>query len=316
MIATQYKLSDLVLSSAINLPELTPVLAEWDWTFTLSAARLSTRAPEWFQRWRLPAGRRTLSIARQSGGYLLRFHGFADFALDITRRSIVCWRRNNAPMTTVRHLLLDQVMPLVLSREDRLVLHAAGVATPRGAVALLGQAGAGKSTLAAALAASGFPLLTDDCLSLEPSRRGFLARPFYPGARLWPDSAHAVGAKAARSSRVAHYTRKRRVAETGLPFLDESVPLASVLVLDRRRGRPAPDAVTLTRLRGREAWLAVLGCTFQLDTGDPAAIGRGFDLQSRLVTTTPIYRVSYPWRLARLAETRDALRRELEADRL
>ena len=93
----------------------------------------------------------------------------------------------------MRHLLLDQVMPLVLSR-DRLVLHASAVATPAGAAAFIGFTGAGKSTLAASLSAAGFPILSDDCLVIERDGRGFLARPFYPGARLWPDSVHAVGA--------------------------------------------------------------------------------------------------------------------------
>lgn len=309
-----YSISDVVLRSAIALPELTPVAGEPDWSFALVDGSLARHRPHWFQRWRTPSGRESVSFARRPDGYLLRFHRFGDFAIDLFRRSIVCAPRKTTPRATVRHLLLDQVIPLVMSRDARLVLHASAVATPGGAIAFVGRAGSGKSTLAAALAATGFPLLADDCLVVEPSSRGFVARPFYPGARLWPDSARAVGTSAAGWRSVAHYSRKRRIAPPLLGYREQSAGLIRVFVLDgppRRRDRR--DHVTVTRLRQREALLAVLECSFHLDSADPDTIRRRFELQGNLVHATPVYRLSYPWRLADLGETRDALVRRLEA---
>ena len=202
-----------------------------------------TARPTWFHRWRNPGEGPTLSFGRLPNGYLLRFHGRADFTVDFAARAIVGWRRGSATVTTVRHLLIDQVVPLVLSR-DRLVLHASAVATPCGAVAFVGSTGSGKSTLAAALALAGFPLLCDDCLVVEPARCGFLVRPFYPGVRLWADSVRAVGMSRRSSAPVAHFTRKRRIDARHLSYQVDGVrsPASSCSIARRRGGSPAADA--------------------------------------------------------------------------
>jgi len=203
-------------------------------------------------------------------------------------------------------------MPLVLSR-DRLVLHASAVATPRGAAAFVGFTGSGKSTLAASLSACGFPLLTDDCLVVEPSRRGLLARPFYPGARLWPDAVRAVGASLTSSLPVAHYTRKRRLDATHLSCQATALPLSQLFILDRPAAHDRCRPVTVTRLRGAEALVSLLECTFQLDIRDPDAVRCTFERQSGLVRAVPVHRLSYPWHLGGLSTTRDAVARRLRA---
>jgi hypothetical protein len=309
-----YRISDIALSSDIAMPELPAVAADPDWTFTVATRRPPAVAPRWFHRWRNPGQTPTLSFGRSEHGYLLRFHGRADFAIDLGRRSIVGVRRGRATQTTLRHLLIDQVMPLVLSR-DRLVLHASAVATPSGAAAFVGFTGSGKSTLAAALSACGFPLLTDDCLVVDTSRTRILARPFYPGARLLPDSVRAVGASLRSSLPVAHYTRKRRLDERHLACQAEAVPLSQVFVLDRPGTRDAQASVVLARLRGAEALVALLECTFQLDIHDAESVRCTFERQSRLVRALPVHRLSYPWQLKKLAETRNVIARQLRARR-
>ena len=305
-----YRISNVVLSSDIAMPELPAVAVPPEWTFTVARHRLATAPPAWFHRWRNPGESPTLSFSRCANGYLLRFHGRADFAIDFARRSIAGWRRRPATLTTLRHLLIDQIMPLVLSR-DRLVLHASAVATPSGAAAFVGFTGSGKSTLAAALAAVGFPILADDCLVIERSHRGFLARPFYPGARLWPDSACAVGASLRSSLPVAHDTRKRRLDASHVSCQSEALPLSCVFVLDRPAKHHAHQPLAFTLLRGADALISILECTFQLDIGDASAVRRTFELQSRLVRALPVHRLTYPWHLTRLAETRDAIARRI-----
>ena len=313
MSARTYEISGVTLASEIAMPELAPSgSAAPGWTFTIAASRVAPQAAPWFHVWRAAGGRPVVSFGRHASGYLLRFHGKADFVVDLDTASIVCWRRTRANLATVRHLLLDQVMPLVLSRDSRLVLHAAAVSTPRGAVAFVGPTGSGKSTLATAVAALGFPLLCDDCLVVEPSVRGFLAGSFYPGARLYPDSVRAVGMTDVPSLRVAEFSTKRRIVSTRLPYLGDSAPLARVFMLDGRPQRQAREALHVTRLSSRDALVALVACTFHLDVGDSAAVRRGFEMQDHLVRQTPVSRLSYPWRLNRLEETRDAIVRRLQ----
>ncbi len=301
-----YRISDIVLSSDIRMPELDPVDDAAEWRFTLSSRRPVRARPTWFHRWRNRGEPPMLSFGRVPDGYLMRFHGRADFTVNFVSRSIVGWRGPASTLTTLRHLLIDQVVPLVLSR-DRLVLHASAVATPSGAVAFVGYTGAGKSTLAAALAVAGLPMLADDCLVIEPSPRGFVARPFYPGVRLWADSVRAVGASRRPSAPVAHYTRKRRLDGRHLSYQLEGLPLRRVFVLDRPVRRAAKQPLTVTALRGPAALVSILECTFQIDIGDAAAVRRTFEMQSRLVRATPVHRLTYPWQLSRLSETRDAI---------
>ena len=310
MSGATYRIADLALASGIPMPELAATDGPADWTFTVAPRRPSLPAPIWFHRWRNPGEPPGLSFGRRGGGYLLRFHGRADYAIDFAARSIVGWRRRPATLTTLRHLLIDQVMPLVLSR-DRLVVHASAVATPSGAVAFVGFTGSGKSTLAAVLAAGGFPLLTDDCLVIERARRGFLARPFYPGARLWPDSVRAVGASLRASLPVAHYTRKRRLDASHLACQADAVPLSRIFVLDRPAAHDARRPLGFTRLRGADALLSLMECTFQLDIHDAAAIRRTFELHSQLVGALPVHRLAFPWHLRQLDDTRQAIVREL-----
>ena len=45
------------------------------------------------------------------------------------------------PEVTVRHLFLDQVIPLVLSRREPIVLHASAVQTAHSVIAFAGKSG-------------------------------------------------------------------------------------------------------------------------------------------------------------------------------
>ena len=112
----------------------------------------------------------------------------------------------------------------LVRRAGAVPLHAAGARLPRGAVALVGAGGVGKSTLAAALARQGRPLYGDDVLLLvgatarvrafrrllkllppAPALLG-LERPRGPVAELWGDSAlyhpRALGSSWAEPARL------------------------------------------------------------------------------------------------------------------
>src|SRR4030095_9116966 len=100
--------------------------------------------------------------------------GRADFLLQPDGRSIVGYRRARVAIGTFRHLFLDQVLPLVLSHRGVTVLHASAFAGSRGAVALIGATGVGKSTLAASFGTNGWPVIADDALVLR-ARGGTIA---------------------------------------------------------------------------------------------------------------------------------------------
>ncbi len=166
-----YNICGFTLESNTPLPELLPAYRnKTEYTFRLLPAQTVDTAYR-LRHSRLNGGQSWPSLGKLGKGYLLRYPDLADFHLLPKAKEIRCYPNPNTPLETIRHLLLDQVMPLTLSERGKLVLHASAVVTPEGAIAFLGETGRGKSTLTASFAQRGFSVLTDDCLLLE-ERKG------------------------------------------------------------------------------------------------------------------------------------------------
>src|SRR5205085_11291512 len=78
-------------------------------------------------------------------------------------------------------------------------LHATVVTKDGNGLALVGDSGYGKSTLAAAFLRAGYRLLTDDLLVLHGTATGFEAQPALPRLKLFPRPARALLPLRARS---------------------------------------------------------------------------------------------------------------------
>ena len=168
-----YKLHGVTVASELALAGVRRSAARGRAAIHISVVRSAVPVDEdieFFHSWRIKGtrGRPWLSIGRRAGGYLLRFPDLADFDVSAAGDRIACRPSARLAGSTLQHLLLDQVLPLALSRSGRLVLHASAVHVPRlGCVAIVGPTGSGKSTLAAALGLRGCSVVTDDCLVVE-----------------------------------------------------------------------------------------------------------------------------------------------------
>jgi len=283
-----YQFSDLVLSSAEPLPELreaAAVVAEVvvDWT----EARRPDAHPT-FASWLTQSGDAWLTFAEVPEGYLLTFAGYAQFVVSLDAGRIEARPMPGRSLATTRHLLLNQVLPLVLSRRGRLVLHSSAVSWQGQVIAFLGSSGAGKSTMAAACAAAGAAVVTDDCLVVRraepanPSR--WMAVPCDAGVRLWPRTLQLLGWPAESGSRT-YFTDKRRVGASQSPFAFEptTLPLARAFQLSR-----PGDHVTPGPVRGRAAVMALATGLFRLDVRDASESRQQFDAISDLAAHLPI----------------------------
>ncbi len=74
------------------------------------------------------------------------------------------------PAQLTYHLLGHISVMSATAAEHDVLLHAAAIGTPAGAVLMPATSGAGKSTLVAALAAAGSDYLTDELVALDPAR--------------------------------------------------------------------------------------------------------------------------------------------------
>ncbi len=95
-----------------------------------------------------PDGTVWTQFYRTAVGYLLRFPNLADFTISTDGREVVAYQAEGVSDQTIDHLRLNQVQPLALSRQFKLVLHAAAIEIENFAVVFLGKSGQGKSTLA------------------------------------------------------------------------------------------------------------------------------------------------------------------------
>jgi ABC-type multidrug transport system fused ATPase/permease subunit len=99
-----------------------------------------------FHHWLLPDGTLWLQFYRTPAGYLLRFTDLAEFEISADGQTIACWPSAEISDGTIQHLYLNQVLPLALSQQGKLVFHASAVQIGAGAVAFMGPSGRGKST--------------------------------------------------------------------------------------------------------------------------------------------------------------------------
>jgi hypothetical protein len=125
-------------------------------------------------------------------------------------------------------VVLDSVLFTVALIRGREALHAGAVVTQAGAIAITAPTGGGKSTLLAELVCRGHPLLADDVVVLEP-RVGLapLAHPAPPLMTIPASRANGSGRI------VAQIEDEQWIA---VPAYRDPVPLAALIVLDRRVG--------------------------------------------------------------------------------
>jgi hypothetical protein len=303
-----YTFCGVTIASELALPPLgRGALA--DAVCSIAAAALDVAEPpvEWFKTWRPPGGRVWFAVGRRRGGYLLRFTDMADFAISSDGRRVVVDPADGLPAETLRHLLIDMVLPLALSRRGRFSLHASAVHLPGiGAVGFVGQTGRGKSTLAAALAAGGARLLTDDCLAIDFVHGEPVAQPGYPGLRLWPSRAAKSLLTTSSSTRVAHYSGKRRLHRRAVPYHGRPSPLRALFVLAPPGS--AGDALRIRRCRPAASLMALLRFAHMLDPANRKDMAHIFANLAALATAVPVMRLRVRHGHRRLPQAADLIR--------
>jgi len=269
---------------------------------------------DWFMQWHLSRGQPWLSFAKINNGYLLRFHQLSDFFINSEGDQIAYTPEHGVPEETTRHLLLDQVIPLVINLKGGQALHVSAVLIPQGVVGFAGPTGSGKSTLSGGLFNLGYPLVCDDCLAILTKNNKIFAMPAYPGLRLWEDALVSLFGDNGAYSSVAHYTDKRRVEIEKIPkaYCTEPKPLKRIYTIaDLSEGKDETD-ILIEKLSARESFMALVRCAFRLDITDQRMLERQFHFLQRMVSTVPIKRLLFPRNFKFLPAVREAILNDLK----
>jgi hypothetical protein len=257
-----------------------------------------------FHEWSFPDGTLGTQFFRTDAGYLLRFPDLADFQVSPDGLSVTCSPTPGVTDATLHHLYLNQVLPLMLSKQGKLVFHASAVEIADGAVAFVAESGRGKSTLAASFAIGGFRFLTDDSLVAEVSGHGYRVLPSHPSIRLWEDSGEALirpGAQAAPALEVS--SKSRFLAGEDMVFCDQPRPLRLVYFLGDGRA----SEITFQHMSAAEALVEWVKYSFLLDVEERPLLAFHFDEVAKLANQLICCRLDYPRRFEELVGVRLAI---------
>jgi hypothetical protein len=178
-------------------------------------------------------------------GVVFQYADGTEFCVSADGREIwSCWP-DRATLADTETYLLGPVIGFALRSRGVLCLHASAVVIDGHAVALAGGSHAGKSTTAAAFAAAGYPVLTDDLVAVRPDGERWSVAPAYPYLKVWEDSAgHLFGSKI-ELPRLTPTWSKRSVelAAHGYAFADAPLPLDAIVTLEPRAGDPSRPLV-------------------------------------------------------------------------
>jgi hypothetical protein len=243
------------------------------------------------------SGKPAFVFSKLHGGNFYRF-SYADnteFVVDNRGREI--WTTWQEPLTLedTATYLLGPVMGFVLLLRGLVCLHASAIVVDNAAIALVGPAGAGKSTTAAALSARGFSVLAEDVVTLDDrdDRDGrFFVRPAYPCIRLWPASAASLyGSRSALPPLTPNWDKcyLDLTRESG-QFETTPRPLAAIYLLAERSDDPkAPFVQTLDQAAGL---IELIANTYGTKLLDKHMRARQFELLSRVLKKVPLRRVT------------------------
>ncbi len=233
----------------------------------------------------------TVSLLASGAYFRLAYADGTQFTLD--RGATLLWASWPGSLTLedITVYLLGPVMGFVLRLRGITCLHASAVAIGEKAIALVGPPGAGKSTTAAAFAESGYAVLSDDVVPIEPRGEEFLVRPGYPRVCLWPASVQVLRGSADALPRLTPNWEKCYLAlhEVGR-FQSEPMPLGAIYLLgERSRNNHSPQFAALP---AGEAVIALVANTYMNYLLDKERRASEFDLLGRLLMRVPARQVT------------------------
>ena len=272
----RYRLYGLKVSSEFALPELRPDDEGGHADVVVRAGEVTALEEE--------------GLSFGPDGAILRIQDVATYLIR-DGLEVVVDAALGASARNVRLYLLGSAMGVLLHQKALLPLHANAVEIDGSAVAFMGRAGVGKSTLASFFHDRGNRVIADDVCVLEFDERGGRPRvhPGLPRIRLWKDALERSGRDPADYE--LSFSGDESYQKFDVPISLErssadALDLAGVYLLSDG------DSLKITRLTGVDAVEAVFSNTYRGFA--VSELGRSklhFESALKLVRSTPIFRL-------------------------
>ncbi len=234
-----------------------------------------------------------------------RYADGTEFLIDNAGSEIQCCWHDPLTIEDAATYLLGPVFGFVLVLRGMACLHASAVVVNSEAVALVGPAGSGKSTTAAAFSSRGLSIVAEDVVTLDDRHDRFLVRPSYPCIRLWPASVKALYGDESHLPLLTPNWDKRYLELTPEKFELEPLPLSAIYVLgERADNAAAPFVQPLDRT---DALLSLIANTYTNYLMDRQMQARQFDLLTRVLANIPVRKLTPHTDARRLPELCDCI---------
>lgn len=239
--------------------------------------------------------------------YRLRYSDGTEFLVESQGAEVWgTWPSESLTLEDAATYLLGPIMGFVLLLRGSTCLHASAVAIGEQAIALVGPAGSGKSTTAAAFAALGYGILAEDVVTLNDRQSTFWVQPGYPCIRLWPHSVETLYGGPNKLPKLTPTWDKcfLDLSQDRYTFHEQPLPLAAVYMLGIRSGDlKAPYVRGISQA---QSLMSLVANTYATNLMDRSMRAREFDLLSRLVSKVPVRRLTpsiKPEYIGRLCDT-------------
>ena len=276
------------------------------WLDQLSPAKCTQQ--EWYiSNYRDENGEPGLSISKlnQNGFFWIRYSDQTQFVVDANGTQIWGIWPDDLTLEDTATYLLGPILGWVLRLRGVTCLHASAVVVDGQVLAFVGDAGAGKSTTAAAFAQAGYGVLSDDVVALVDGGHHFLVQPAYPRIRLWSDSAIALYGKVDMLPRIVPTSqtwdkRYLDLNQDGYQFPCQTLPLTAIYLLNERSNHnDAPYIETISESTGL---VSLVGNTYGNYLLDKDMRQQEFELLGRLIKTVKMRQVTPHRDVARLPQ--------------
>lgn len=300
-----YQAYDLCVRCALPLPDLFPAAAK-----SSACPDIFVRAGEVVLPWGASDVAHRVQITRAEAWLFWPLVG--TFHLREGREIVVAATNNVAP-NTLGACLTGPVLAIALYQRGFLMLHASAIALrdeigAGNVVGFLGDSGAGKSTMAAALHARGHEMFADDFLAipLTNSNAAPLIAPGIAQLNLWPNSLRALHHDSDKVSSCpplwAHEDKRAQIIDTG--FAQHAIPLRKLYVLE------TADTMSCRSLSAVQALTQLIRHSYCAGFLPPDEMAQQFQQCATLIQRVPVCRLERPLDLGQLS----AVAQEVETD--
>lgn len=184
--------------------------------------------------------------------------------------------------------ILSEALGIILYQRGFFLLHASAIKIGEYAVVIVGAPGTGKSTMAAAFAKYGYPVLADDMVAIHNIQDIPTVCPAFPQIKIWPTTIKGLDFNISNLPPLFSGSQKRVIRQPE-KFALEPCPLAGIFALD------IGAEIKMTPMEGSEAFMTLtkfFPCPAQLLQNE--ALEKHFSQCIQLLENVPMFKLERP----------------------